>query len=451
MNKYKKILLVVAWALVLPVFIMGQVSFWGGNVMAADEQLTLEQQEALDKAEAAEEARKKELEKANDAKESVEQKIKREEKARALLQQNLGQTNQAISATLGEISKTKSVINETATTISRKEAEVKNLNEKIELQKNMLSNLLQQVYYNQGQPILNVVLTSNNFAQAFADTENFLTIEDKIMRLSSEITQSKAQIEKEKIKLAEAKEKHEEILDDKLDQKQELVEDKMDTQQSIAEKNAIIAKLQKQLAELQGDLNSLSGKSYNAKDIREAVEIASKSTGVPEGVLYGFLKMETNLGANTGKCTYAEVEKVSVANYKKYGSKYKASISLLYKRRDLFYALVDDLGYDKNKKVSCSPSGYIGQGGAMGIPQFMSDVWQGYSARITSATGHKTPDPWNLTDGVMAMAIKLKGAGATSSSESAIRKASINYLGTFHAPYYNGIVYWSKNYKLLFQ
>jgi hypothetical protein len=51
----------------------------------------------------------------------------------------------------------------------------------------------------------------------------------------------------------------------------------------------------------------------------------------------------------------------------------------------------------------------------------------------------------------MAMAIKLRGAGATSSSESAIKKASINYLGTLHAPYYNGIVYWSKNYKLLFK
>ncbi|QQS21310.1 MAG: hypothetical protein IPL87_02205 [Candidatus Moraniibacteriota bacterium] len=51
----------------------------------------------------------------------------------------------------------------------------------------------------------------------------------------------------------------------------------------------------------------------------------------------------------------------------------------------------------------------------------------------------------------MAMALKLKRAGATSSKESVIKKASVNYLGTFYANYYNGIVYWSKNYEKLFR
>ncbi|KKQ52796.1 MAG: hypothetical protein US70_C0007G0045 [Parcubacteria group bacterium GW2011_GWD2_38_11] len=430
MNKYKKFLLISAWAIVVPVFVWQQISFWQGvsrSALAADP------------------------EDIQDDISDAQKKLDKEIKAKALLEKNLGQIQGAVASTQKAINTTKSVISETASNISRKEAEVQNLNDKIEMQKTMLRGLLQQMYYNQGQPVLNVVLTSKNFADVFSDTDHLLTIEDKLKNLSAEISDTKEQVEQDKIELAAEKEKHEAILDEKVDQKQELVADQIDVQDDIEDKNATIAKLQKQLVELQGDLNALSGKSYNAKDIREAVEIASKSTGVPEGVLYGFLKMETNLGANTGKCTYDQVEKVSLANYKKYGSKYKASIALLYKRHDIFDVLVKKLGYDKNKKVSCSPSGYIGQGGAMGIPQFMSDVWQGYSARITSATGHGTPDPWNLTDGVMAMAIKLKGAGATSSSATAIRKASINYLGTFHAPYYNGIVYWSKNYKLLFQ
>lgn len=86
----------------------------------------------------------------------------------------------------------------------------------------------------------------------------------------------------------------------------------------------------------------------------------------------------------------------------------------------------------------------------MGVSQFMSDVWRGYESDIRSKTGHGTPDPWNLTDGVMAMALKLRKAGATSDSASAIKKASVNYLGTFYKNYYDGIVYWSKNYKKLF-
>ncbi|HAS00021.1 MAG: hypothetical protein US57_C0017G0008 [Candidatus Moranbacteria bacterium GW2011_GWC2_37_73] len=443
----KKIVLIVAWAVIVPVFVWQQVVFFGGSVNAD----TTSEQEAADKVAADEAARQKAIDDANDEKEDIESAIKKAEKAKAALQKDLGQIQGAVASTQKVINNTKAVINETTTNISRKEAEVNNLNDKIQLQKTMLKGLLQQMYYNQGQPVLNVVLTSKNFADVFSDTDHLLTIEDKLRDLSGQISQTKEQVEQEKIKLAEAKEKHEEILDEKVDQKQELVADQIDVQGDIEDKNATIAKLQKQLVELQGDLNALSGKSYSAKNIRDAVEFASGKTGVPEGVLYGFLKMETNLGANTGKCTYDQVERVSLANYKKYGSKYKASIALLYKRHDIFDELVKNLGYSKDKKVSCSPSGYIGQGGAMGIPQFMSDVWQGYSARISSATGHRNPDPWDLTDGVMAMAIKLKSAGATSSSPAAIKKASINYLGTYHAPYYNGIVYWSKNYKLLFE
>ena len=201
-------------------------------------------------------------------------------------------------------------------------------------------------------------------------------------------------------------------------------------------------------------MSKLTAKSYDAKNIRDDVEFASDKTGVPEGVLYGFLKAETNLGANTGQCTYDEVEEGAVSRYKvllKKNKKWQASIDLLYKRRGIFDDLVKDLGYSKSKKVSCNPRSYIGQGGAMGIPQFMADVWRGYESDIRSKTGHKTPDPWNLTDGVMAMAIKLNRAGATSSKESVIRSASINYLGTFSPGYYETIVYFSKHSELLFK
>ncbi|HCJ45295.1 MAG TPA: hypothetical protein DHV33_00015, partial [Candidatus Moranbacteria bacterium] len=166
----------------------------------------------------------------------------------------------------------------------------------------------------------------------------------------------------EKGVLEDVKQDQEKLLTLKSKQKQSLVAEQRDTAGDIEDQQTIISRLKKELGQLQNDLNFLTGKSYDAKDIREAVEFASKRTGVPEGVLYGFLKKETNLGANTGQCTYAEVEKVSIARYKKYGSKYKNSIALLYTRRDFFYDIVSSLGYNKNKKVSCSPN-YIGQGG----------------------------------------------------------------------------------------
>lgn len=415
-NRVKKIALITAWILTVPVFILSQVSFWQSSVpivYAADSISDLEEE-----------------------KDKIENKLEKK-------QQELLQIQGAVYSTQSTINKTQSAIEEVRATISRKEIEVMNLEDRIKLNEEMLKSFLQEIYYIKNQPILELILEEKSLSDIFSNADHLMTLEDKVVEISRKISETKKQVEQEKIELADIKEQHEEVLERKIDEKQDLLIDK-------AEKEATIAELQQKLAELQSDLNVLTGKSFNAADIREAVEYASDKTGVPKGVLYGFLKMETNLGANTGQCTYEQVEKVAVARYKKYGSKYKKSIALLYKRRDLFYALVKKLGYSKNKKVSCSPSGYIGQGGAMGVPQFMSDTWEGYKSRISAKTGHSTPDPWDLTDGVMAMAIKLREAGATSDSKAAIRKASINYLGTFYANYYNGIVYWSKNYKRLF-
>lgn len=386
-----------------------------------------------------------------DSIENLEKKLKREQEAKAKLEQNLGQIQNSVYTTQRQINQTKNTINQTSENISRKEAEISQIEERIMIQQEVLKSILQEIYFIKQKPMISVVIAKKDFSEAFSAVDHLATLEDKVISVSQEISDSKSKIEVEKTELAQMKEEHEEILDEKVDIQQNLLADKAEVASDVAEKEASISELKDKLAELQSDLNKITGKSFNAGDIREAVEYASGKTGVPKGVLYGFLKMETNLGANTGQCTYKEVEKVAVARYKKYGSKYKSSIALLYKRQDLFYDLMDKLGYSKNKKVSCSPSGYIGQGGAMGIPQFMSDVWNGYASQIASKTGHSVPDPWNLTDGVMAMALKLQKAGATSDSASVIKKASINYLGGFHAPYYNGIVYWSKNYKRLFQ
>lgn len=380
----------------------------------------------------------------------ISKKLKQAQEKKASLESELAQISSSLSVTQRAIATAEIRIKQAANDIERKQAEVELIEKRLEENKYLLSGLLREMYERSSVPFPDIALAEDDAMKALTEPDDLFSVEQRIHMMLNDIQSSQEQANQERAGLEQLKSEHEDLLKKKLVEKQALAADQADTASDLHEQEATVAELQKKLRELQSDLSILTGKSYDAKDIRDAVEFASDKTGVPRGVLYGFLKMETNLGANTGQCTYADVEKVAVARYKKYGSKYKSSIALLYKRRDLFYDLVKELGYSKSKKVSCSPSGYIGQGGAMGVPQFMSDVWNGYASQVSSATGHKTPDPWNLTDGVMAMAIKLKKAGATSSSESVIKKASINYLGTFYANYYNGIVYWSKNYKKLF-
>lgn len=379
----------------------------------------------------------------------LEKKIQKELKEAAEIKSELRSITGAIDTTVKVIKTTESVIRETEETIDRKEAEIAKLEADALRNRDILRELVREAYYRDEEFTLPEILAEEDVFRALNDPERLLSIGDRINDALFRIHAVRASVETEKGSLEEAKEEKARLLAQKEREHRGLVSEKVETEDDLEEQLATIAELEEKLRELKSDLAKITGKSYDAKDIREAVEFASGKTGVPKGVLYGFLKMETNLGANTGQCTYKEVEKVAVARYKKYGKKYQASINLLYKRRDLFYELVKDLGYGKDKKVSCTPS-YIGQGGAMGVPQFMSDTWKGYESQIRSKTGHSKPDPWNLTDGVMAMALKLQRAGATSDKASVIKSASINYLGAFNANYYNGIVYWSKNYKKLF-
>ena len=384
----------------------------------------------------------------------TEKQLEAAQKKETALKRDLNQITGSLVVTKEIIAKTSNLLSDTESTITRKEAEIDAIESEIVLQKHFLRELMRSLYENGNTPLAEIMLDREDTRLSLMEGEQLLSVQDKIRMISEDLQNSRGTVLEEKDVLEDAREEHARLLRLKSEQEKSLVAAKVETQSDLQDQQKIISRLTKELSELQGDLSKLTGKSYDAKDIRDAVEFASDKTGVPEGVLYGFLKMETNLGANTGQCTYDEVEKGALAQYRsllKKNKKWQASIDLLYKRRGIFDDLVKDLGYNKNKKVSCNPRSYIGQGGAMGIPQFMSDIWRGYESQIAARTGHKTPDPWNLTDGVMAMAIKLDRAGATSDKESVIRKASVNYLGTFSPGYYNGIVYWSKNYKLLFK
>ena len=351
-----------------------------------------------------------------------------------------------------QINATQAIIKKIQGDMSQKEAELQNLNQRAQLNRDMLVGYMRQLYYSDQEqdPLTNLISSQGDLSDIFMNFDGMVGIKGKILDSLQVINDAKTKAELAKADLADQKVDTQQDLKVQQVQQNAIASDIQDTQATLAE-------LQKKFAKLQSDLNELMGTSYNAKDIKDAVGFASDKTGVPKGVLYGFLTQESGRGKNVGQCSYADVEKVSIAGYKKYGKKYQNSIDTLYYREKLFNNLLDDLGY-KSKKVSCTiPFSSAGpnQGGAMGAAQFMADTWggadgkHGYVPQISSMTGHSRPDPWNITDAVMAMAIKVRSAGGTSDSNSAIKKSVINYYGAFSQGYYNTVVYWAKNYKQL--
>ncbi len=380
----------------------------------------------------------------------TEKKLKEAEKKYGALKNDLNQISSTLTSTQQAILRVQNLLNQTTQTIDQKEAEIANLDQQLVLEKKVLGNLLQELYLSNTTPLVEVVLAKDEVASFFQNEDGLLSMQERMTGIIEEITVTKGKITEEKSSLEEAKKDHEELLSIQNKQKQTLASQKNEVQEDLEDQATTVNRLKKELNELQGDLSKILGKSYNANDIEEAVDFASKKTGVPKGFLFGVLKMETNLGANVGGCTYAEVEDGAEKNYKakKLG---KVAWGTFLRRRDTFKTITKELDIDYRKqKVSCNPRGYTGTGGAMGVAQFMPDTWVAYKSAVSAATGHRPPSPWNLTDGVMAMALKLdKIPGVDKGERAAWKRAATAYLGTSYAPYINGILYWADNYKKL--
>lgn len=190
------------------------------------------------------------------------------------------------------------------------------------------------------------------------------------------------------------------------------------------------------------------------REIEKAAEFAAEKTGVRKDFLMGALVVESNLGRNHGQCSYDEVASGAKQSYEN-GRLSSRAWKTFQQRQSTIIDLANDLGYDYHQlKVSCNPAGYAGTGGAMGIAQFMPDMWMAYEKEIGQIVGKKNPDPWDVNDAVVAMALLLGDTpGVTEHNQYAERNAAKMYLsGTTswrYDWYADQIMYWSLRYREL--
>lgn len=369
-----------------------------------------------------------------DKKDDIQDDLKKAEKQKNELQQNLTVIQQSLLSAQASLNETQQEIESKEQEIERQNKQVDLLNQKNELLQKALSSTLRNFYYKQqNKNTFLALLDSKNSEEfgLFSDTSNLGILQGKINDLMNDINETKSVIEEEKKKVEVAIEEKKDLYSLKQKQEQTLHSEKVQTQGQIVKKEATISELNAKLAEVESDLSGLLGKSVDADDIVEAAEIASKKTGVRKSFILGMLVVETNLGRYTGGCTYKDSNMGT-------------------KNTEIFKRICKDLGYNyKKKKVSCSLS--YGIGGAMGVSQFMPTTWAGYEAKVEKYTGHSPADPWSLTDGVMAMAIKLANDGATKKSgeDTAARRyyCGSNLSRTVCKNYADKVLYWAENYK----
>lgn len=368
-----------------------------------------------------------------------EKRLKEATKKKELLEQNLNQVNASLGVAILAIRKTQAAILDTKDSIVRAELEIELTDQQIALKQVILSDLLREAYLENSWSSAEIVFGIETISETRDTSTQFATIGSRIGEVLEDMVRLRETRASEKLELEAVKKETEKALAKKNAEKSNLAQDQAEIAEDVAEQNATIEEIRKKLNDLQNDLNSLLGESYNAKNIKDAIEFASKKTGIREGFLFGMLSVESRLGASVGGCDYKQSRM----------SAYRLSI---------FKEIAKEIKKDYQKlKVSCPPKSYKGTGGAMGAAQFMSDTWKGYKNTIAARTGHNPPNPWNLTDGVMAMASKLANDGGAKSGKTTItspctkKKVSIKWEDYAAMRYLGWSCYALNNYSKTIQ
>jgi predicted nucleic acid-binding Zn-ribbon protein len=404
--------------------VCGALFFSAGDFVyaASEDELTPEEKQAL-------EDKQDEL---NDEKDKYEKKLEDASAQKSSLQGNLNAVQQSLGATKRTIDMVINDIEAKEADIDRHDAQIQSLNGQIILYRQSLAETMRSVYYAQnGRTFSSVIENEGGMQRFMGKTDDLGSLRSKIVEMVQQVQSAKDLQEQKKNELATLKSEKEELLEEHKEKESDLLAQSVAVQTEIVKVDTTLSELNAKLSAVESKLSSLLGESFNTDDIVEAAKFAGKKTGVRKSFILGMLVVETDLGRFTGGCTYKQ---------SKMGDK----------NLEIFKRICKDLDYDyKKQKVSCALS--YGIGGAMGVAQFMPTTWVGYESKIKSYTGNSPANPWSLTDGVMAMAIKLANDGA-SSEKGEYDAARRYYCGSnidraVCKQYGNKVKYWAENYK----
>lgn len=319
-----------------------------------------------------------------------------------------------------EVKETKLITEEAELKIEETENGIAESKTRIEKDRALLKDFMQLLYsYEQEDSLLEVLIAKENFSDFFNEVGAVESVKDEIFETIVDLKNEKANAELQKEELEEQNEERHQLiqmrvdqnssLDDLKKQKSELLEitkgEEKQFQQLLEENKNILPSLKAQLK----DLQSL-GKKIKFDDAISAAKYISSLTGVRPEFLLGILRVESSLGTNVGGGTY--------------------SVDMRPSNHSTFEAITAELGYDPNAMpVSKKPRSYPGWGGAMGPAQMMPKTWMAYKTRVSEITGNYPADPWDLTDAIASMAIKLAGIpGVTQGDYNAEYKAAGMYF-----------------------
>jgi len=307
------------------------------------------------------------------------------------------------------------------------------LDEKLEREKESLSQLIRKTNEIDHFSLIEIMLSNQNLSDFLGDLDSFDTITIALQDSFKDIAETKGITEDQKKSLEEKR--TEEV---ELRFIQELEKKKIEVQEDEKQRilkvtkgiesayQTIIKSKEKTAAQIRTELFTLRGSA--AIPFEQALNYAnaaSAKTGVRPALILGVIAEESNLGENVGTGSW---------------------LSDMHPERDrpLFAEIARSLGLDPNQ-LPVSKKPWYGWGGAMGPAQFIPSTWvlyAGYACtkapvtcsytaskdRIGKASGEQPPNPWSPRTAFMASAILLMDNGADRGTYAAERLAALRYF-----------------------
>jgi peptidoglycan hydrolase CwlO-like protein len=324
------------------------------------------------------------------------------------------------------------VIQNLSKEIEKKNGVIKVLDNRILKGQESMAELIRKRYELDDQSLVEVIMGDKTLAEFFNKAETDNSINQALQVLFEDIRDTKNKTAEER-----------QALKDKQDQELNAKKAIEDSERKIAlkqgEKQTLLAVSKNQeagykaiIADKQAKASAIRAALFNLRDaaaisFEDALKYAneaSRATGVRAAFILGILKQESNLGVNVGQC-YLTDEDTGAGKGKNTGTPFA---KVMHPTRDvpIFLDLTKRLGLDPySTAVSCPQS--IGYGGAMGPSQFIPSTWVGLESGIATATGVKTPNPWNPEHAIMATAVFMRDLGASAQTYSAEQQAAGRY------------------------
>ncbi len=374
--------------------------------------------------------------------------IKQKESEKKTITKEVNLLTSKINALKLEINSTEIEIEKIGYDIKTTEEKILVNERNLAKQKEFLKELIRSIYISQDKSLVEVLLAYDQLSDFLSEFQRLEKVNDNVKNTIEGIKFAKQELEKNKGELLDTQEEKSNLLALRENQKQDVQVNKNQKQQiltlTVKEQKALqeeLSKGEKLLPAMIAQLRSLqiAGQVINADTAIAAAKFAASATGVRAAFILGVLKVETNLGSNLG------------SGY------YKKDMSP--KQHATFLEIIQELGLPDTVPVSKKPTGYTGWGGAMGPAQMMPMTWIGYKTRVTAITGNIPPNPWNITDAVTAMALKVSDVpGVVNHDYNAEYEAAARYFAGNNWQKYTwyahnssgtGVMDWAAKYEQL--